>query len=157
MPFNVRRFSFGCSNQDLSWTSSTQVAGDVPSAAVPGTYKLRVTIDGQSATSQQTFSFVSTGPSISSLSPTSAKPSQPALLTIGGANFDSPVSEVTLLGQQNQGQHPAASFTRVSSSQITATTPAGLPVGQYRIRVTADGEQAVSSSLFSSVLGPVIW
>ena len=142
---------------NLVWTSAQQVAGDVPASAVPGTYKLRVTIDGQSADSQQTFSFVSTGPSISAVSPASAKPSRPAAITIDGAYFDLPISEVTLIGQQNQGQRAVASFTRVSTSQITATTPAGLPVGQYRIRVTADGEQAVSDSLFSSVLGLVVW
>jgi len=38
-------YDYDLDNQ--SWTSSQQISGDVPAAATPGTYKIRVVIDGQ--------------------------------------------------------------------------------------------------------------
>jgi len=140
-----------------SWTSSKQISGDVPAAATPGTYKIRVVIDGQAGMSQETFAVNSTLPLVSSISPPQGKPSQPLSLTIIGQNFDAPVTEVTFIGQRNQGERPAAGFTRISSTEIQATPPGNLPVGRYRLRITADGESAVSDVTFSSILGPVVW
>ena len=55
------------------------------------------------------------------------------------------------------GLEAAASFTRISGTEITATPPGTLPVGRYRIRVTADGESTVSDGEYACRLGPVVW
>ena len=146
---------YSLSNQ--TWVSSQEVRGDVPAAAVPGNYCLRVTVDGQSSDSRETFAFNSSGPAVTSLVPSGSKPSAQAVVAISGSGFDEPVTEVTLVGQAAQGERAAASYTRVSGTEITATPPANLPLGPYRIRVTADGETSVSQDTFSSVVGPAVW
>jgi len=140
-----------------TWISSQEVRGDVPVAALPGTYRLRVTIDGQSADIQETFAFNSSGPTVTSIAPSSSKPSSQAVVTISGSGFNAPITEVTLVGQAAQGERAAASYTRVSGTEITATPPANLPLGPYRVRVTADGETTVSQDIFASVAGPAVW
>lgn len=140
-----------------TWVISQEVKGDVPAEALPGTYIIRVTISGQSADSQGTFAFNDPGPSISSLSPANAKVSQGHVLTINGSNFNSPVTQVALVGQANQGEKSPDSFTLVSTTQITASLPTNLPIGPYRVRVVADGNSTLSEQTFSSVVGPVVW
>lgn len=148
------------SDYDLSnqiWTSSQQVKGDVPGAAQPGTYRLRVTIDGQSCDSQETFDYNSPGPLVTSINPSSAKPSQIPVLTISGSGFEAPVIEVSFVGQATQGERSAAGFTRVSSTEITATAPSNLASGSYKLRITANGLSSVSGQTFRCKLGPATW
>jgi len=142
---------------DQTWIGGQEVRGDLPGGAAYGTYRIRVTIDGQSCLSQDTFAFNPSGPYISSISPESGKAAQQPVITIAGQNFDPPVSEVVLVGQKSQGEKAAASFTRISGTEITATPPGTLPVGRYRIRVTADGESMVSDGEYACRLGPVVW
>lgn len=140
-----------------TWVGSQQVKGNVPADIQPGIYLIRVTIDGQSADSSETFAFIDPGPSISSISPAQIKTSKSFTLTINGSNFDSPVSEVALIGQANQGEKNLASFTRISSTQITASLPSGTPIGPYRVRIVSDGNMTLSQQILRIVLGPVVW
>ncbi len=146
-----------CELVNQSWISGAEVRGDLPAGADYGTYRVRVTIDGQSCLSQGTFVYNPSGPYISSISPESGKAPQQPEITITGLNFDPPVSEVVFVGQKNQGEKAAASFTRISGTEITATPPGTLPVGRYRIRVTADDEATVSDDEYACRLGPVVW
>jgi hypothetical protein len=140
-----------------TWISGTQVRGDLPASAAYGTYRLQVTIDGQSCTSSETFAYYPSGPYIASITPGLGKAMNPPTVSLQGYNFNSPVTEVVLVGQANQGEHAAASFTRVSSSQITAVPPLELPLGRYRVRVIAGGATTLSDGEYCCRLGPVVW
>ena len=140
-----------------TWISAQEVRADLHPEIQPGTYRVRVTIDGLYVDSLQTFAFNSPSPTISSLSPTSSKPSHPPILEITGANLDAPVTQVALIGQAHQGEKNAVSVTRISSTQITATLPSNLPLGSYRVRVVSNGNPVISDQVYRCAVGPVVW
>ena len=129
--------------------SDTQITAVAPVEAA-GTVNITVTtVAGTSATSaQDQFTFV-VPPTVSSISPTSGPIKGGTVVTITGSNF-------TAASAVKFGSTAATSVTVDSSTQITATAPAG-EVGMVNITVSTSGvvSSATASDQFT-YLGPLV-
>ena len=110
---------------------------------IGATGSVTVTTSAGTATSSGTFSYFPM-PSISSFTPTSGGGGK--VVTITGANFTG-ATAVTI------GGTPAASFSVVSATSITATVGGG---ATGTIAVTTPGGTATSSGSFTFIPGPAI-
>ena len=118
-----------------TYVSSTQLTATVPLGVTAGT--ITVQTGGGIASSSSNFSFNS--PTISSFSPSSATCN--TQLTINGTNFNSSSMVVKFNGI-------TANHTYVSSTQLTATVPAGSTSGVITVQ-TCNASTASSSSNFT--------
>lgn len=121
--------------------SNTQMAVVVPSGARTG--RMVVTTPAGSATSSEVFTVNVPMPTISSFTPRSALVG--AVITIMGTNFTGTTAV-------SFGTTPAASFTVVSATQITAVVPSGVSSGALSV-VTPSG-RATSSTTFALLIPP---
>ncbi|MBP7999874.1 MAG: IPT/TIG domain-containing protein [Chloroflexi bacterium] len=76
---------------------------------------------------------VASAPEVYSTNPVSGTIDAPTNITITGFNF---MPGATVALQSGATTHPLGSVTYISSSQLTAIVPAGLPVGLYDVVVT---------------------
>jgi hypothetical protein len=120
--------------------SSTQLSVIVPSSARTGLIK--VTVNGKSAVSDESFMVVKPKPIIESFSPTSGSLSIPTNVSITGMNFSPVLSE-------NSASLNGVQLTVVSATNtaLVVTVPAGASSG--RIQVSVSGVTVVSSSDFT--------
>jgi hypothetical protein len=119
---------FGSVSAVFTYLSSTQLVAVAPVQG-PGVVDVRVTTPGGTSPNTVADDFTCTGtpvPTVTSVSPASGPVG--TTVTITGTNFTGATS-VTFGGV-------AASFTVVSSTQITATVPSGVPAGVVDVRVT---------------------
>jgi hypothetical protein len=125
----------GVNTSSYSVNSDTQITASVPSGATTG--PITVTAPGgQASSAPAPFTVTAQTPTISSFSPNKGRVGQS--VTINGTNFTG-ATNVAFNGT-------AAAFTVISSTQISATVPAGATTGQ--ISVTTPGGTATSSSSF---------
>ncbi|GIW13476.1 MAG: hypothetical protein KatS3mg062_0915 [Tepidiforma sp.] len=131
--------AFGSVSATFTYISSTQVVAVAPVQGA-GTVDVRVTTPGGTSPNTAADDFTCTGtpvPTVTSVSPASGAAG--TTVTITGTNFTG-VTSVTFGGV-------AASFTVVSSTQITATVPTGVAAGVVDVRVTnAAGTSANTSA-----------
>ncbi len=129
---------FGGVTATATVNSTTQITATVPANAVTG--QISVTTANGTGTSADTFTV---GPSITSFTPLQGAVGAPVVIT--GKNF---IGVTTVKFNTTS----ATAFTVNSSTQITATVPAGATTG--KITTTNDAGSAVSTSNF--IPGPWI-
>src|SRR5262249_10342654 len=118
--------------------SGTKLSSVIPAAylKIPGTAQIGIynLLDGgQSATIPFTITSAPSGPSITSLSPSSAQTKGAAFtMTVDGAGF---VNGAVVKWTQN-GQTTALSTQYVSAVRLTASVPAGLLQSPGNVQVT---------------------
>ncbi|WP_198539665.1 IPT/TIG domain-containing protein, partial [Chloracidobacterium thermophilum] len=139
---NVTNVRFNGVNATFTVASTTQITATVPAEATTG--PITVTTTGGTATATPNF-IVTTGPTppiITNFTP----PSGPVgtVVSIFGANFAN-VTNVRFNGVN-------ATFTVASTTQITATVPAGATTGP--ITVTTTGGTATATPNFIVTTGP---
>jgi large repetitive protein len=119
---------------NVNFVSATQITATAPAGA--GLVDITVTTAGETSTtsSNDQFSYV---PSVASVSPTSGVGSGGTVVTIDGAGF-------TAASTVDFGTTAATHVTFVSTTQISATAPAG--AGLADITVTTAGETSATSS-----------
>ncbi len=133
---------------NLTVVSDTKITADSPA----GTGVVDVTVTtpgGTSATSSADhFSYIAT-PAVTGLSPTSGPAAGGTLVTITGTNF-------TGASVVDFGTNPATNLTVVSSTKITADSPAGS--GVVDVTVTTPGGTSGTSSAdhFSYIAAPAV-
>ncbi|WP_322797105.1 Calx-beta domain-containing protein [Tepidiforma sp.] len=129
---------FGTVQATFAYVSSTQITAVAPVQGA-GVVDVRVTTPGGTSPNTAADDFTCTGtpiPTVTGLNPTSGPIG--TTVTITGTNFTGATS-VTFGGV-------TASFTVVSSTQITATVPAGTPAGVVDVRVTNATGTSVNTS-----------
>ncbi|HET7710489.1 MAG TPA: IPT/TIG domain-containing protein, partial [Thermoanaerobaculia bacterium] len=138
---------FGNANAiSASVTSSTSITAVAPAQEAG---KVNVTVtnpDGTSATFDG-YTYQSTAPTISAISPDAGPIAGGTVVTISGSNFQNGVTV-------RFGSTPAASVTFVSSSQLTVITPP-LSAGPVTVTVTnPNGETVTTSYLYTGPIPP---
>ena len=129
-------------------SGSTQLSVTTPAHAAGQADVVVTNPDGQSATVQNGFTYVS-GPSISGVSPSSGPAPGGTSVTITGGNFGGPGTTATFGGVP-------ATVTGGSFTTLTVTTPAHA-AGAVAVTVTnPDGQSATSANAFTYVAGPAI-
>ena len=123
--------------------SSTSVTAVTP-AGTAGLTSVAVTTPGGTATLPSAFTFVVPAPTIESISPTSGSTLGGTAITITGTNLTD-ASSVTV------GGVAATDVVVVSSTSVTAVTPAG-SVGAKDVVVTTPGGSATLPSAFTFVV-----
>jgi hypothetical protein len=131
----------------FSVVSDTQITATTP-AGTAGPTGVSVTTVGGTATDSGGFTYV-TPPTITGVDPTSGPIAGGTTVTVTGTNF-------TGASAVDFGTSAATSFSVVSDTQITATTPAGT-AGPTGVSVTTVGGTATDSGGFTYVCqAPVI-
>jgi Putative Ig domain/IPT/TIG domain len=90
-----------------------------------------------------------TAPIITSVSPTTFNGEQGTLFTINGANFDN--APVVKFVTSSGTEYAAAATSRVSSTQLTATTPQDFTVANEPLKVKVTNESGLSITLDSAI------
>src|SRR5690348_9874099 len=128
-------------------TNSTTITATTPANAA-GAVAVTVTVNGQSGSLASGFTYV-VPPTVSSVSPNSGSTTGGTAVTIMGTNFASGAS-VTF------GTAAATNVVVASSTQITATTPAG-SAGAVTVTVTNPGAQSGAlTNGFTYVVVPTV-
>lgn len=122
----------GIAATNVAVSSSTTMTATTPAGNV-GAATVVVTVNGQSASLTGGFTYIGT-PTVTGLSPGSGTTAGGTPVTITGSNFASGAT-VTF------GTAAATNVTVVSSTSITATTPAG-SAGPVAVTVTNQGAQS---------------
>ena len=119
--------------------TNTEVTVTVPSCPTAALDAFSLTYDGQTLTTDYTYTSASTSSSLISVSPSSASPVQKAIMTITGTGFgtDSSVVDVRLADYENSKFYPMRILT-ITDTEIQCGIPGGLP-GSYQVEVTVDG------------------
>lgn len=123
---------------NVAFVSPTQLTAVSPAGT--GAVNVRVTtVEGTSAIAAgNQFTYVAPTPTVTSISPNSGPPEGGITVTINGTNFTAG-STVAF------GANPATNVTFVSSTQLTATAPAG--TGTINVRVTTvEGTSAIAAA-----------
>ena len=126
----------------FSVTSPTVVTATAKAHAA-ATVKLSVTTPGGTATSTETFAFVSSGPTITSFTPTSGPTTGGTTVTVDGTGF-------TGASAVKFGTTTAATFTVTSATTVTAKTKAHA-AATVKLVVTTSGGTATSTDSFDFV------
>jgi hypothetical protein len=126
--------------------SSTQITCVTP-AGNPGAVNVAVTVNGETGTLTNGFTYVAV-PTVTSVSPSNGPIAGGTEVTITGTNFATGAT-VTF------GSAAATNVTVVSATQITATTPAG-SAGSVTVTVTVSGLSGSLSSGFAYVVAPTV-
>jgi hypothetical protein len=127
---------------NVTVVSPTVIAVVTPPHAA-GTVDVEVATPSGVATGASLFTFVAAGPTVTAVSPNSGSTTGGTTVTITGTGF----AGATAVRFDNT---PAVSFTVVSPTTITATTPAHEP-GGVNVRVTTPRGTAAGFSLFTYV------
>ena len=125
-------------------TNATSMTAKTPSSSTAGAKPVVVTTSNGSSTQTITFTYVAPVPTITSIAPTSGPTSGGTAFTITGTNL-SGASSVTV------GGAAATSVVVVSSTSITAVTPAGT-AGAQSVTATTPGGNATKASAFTYVV-----
>ena len=143
----------------VSVGSPSQLTAVVPSGIDLGTWEVRVTADGgTSPIAGVTFDVTSTPPpTVTGITPNLGSAATPTPVTINGTVF---VGTVT--ARLDDPATTALTGVVVGSlSQLTATVPAGVAVGTWEVRVTADGGTSpvagVTFDVTGTYTGPAIY
>jgi len=146
----VTAVKFGLNDAaSFSFVSTTSITAATP-AGVAGGVAVSVTTPGGTATSAGAYTYVP-APQITSLSLTSGPTAGGTDVVIAGANFGSSASELTAV---KFGGVNATSFLWLSTTQISATTPAGS--GAADVAVTIGGSTVTSTGAFTYIAAPQI-
>jgi pimeloyl-ACP methyl ester carboxylesterase len=135
----------GTAATSVTVVSSTQITATTPAHGAGAVNVVVTNADAQSATLTSGFTFVVPAPTITAITPTSGTTAGGTAATITGANFNSGAS-VTI------GGAAATSVTVVSSTQITATTPAHAAVAANVVVANPDAQSATLTSGFTFVV-----
>jgi hypothetical protein len=132
----------GTAATNVTFVSATQVTARTP-AGTAGARDVQITNpDGQSATRTGAFTYNTAAPTLTSVSPASGPTTGGTTITLTGTGF---VSGATV----RVGGNNATNVVFVSSTQLTARTPAG-NAGARNVRVTnPDGRYATRSGAFT--------
>lgn len=125
--------------------SDSELQITIPPHSNPGNYVLTVVTTGGSVMLDDLWVVVAGAPVISEVSPSAGSQSGGTLLTITG-NYFASTSSVTIDGA-------SVSFTEVSDTEITFTTPAHAP-GAVAIVVTTPGGSATASDGYTYTYDP---
>jgi len=136
----------GATATSFTVDSQTQITATTPPRNHPGAVSVLVTTAG-GTNWERWFTYVSP-PTISAVTPATGSTIGGSVVTITGTNL-SGASSVSF------GGTAATSFTVDSSTQITATTPAG-SAGTVSVLVTTSGGTTAANTLFTYVLPPTI-
>ena len=129
--------------------SSTQVTATVTAALIAAEGTAGITVQETAGTSSPAVTFTILGPTISSLSPTSASAGGAQFtLTVNGSNFIS--------GNAVKWNSTSLTTTYISSSQLTATVTSGLIALPTTASITVTGSTGTSPAKSFSVYGPTI-
>ncbi len=120
----------GVTATSFTVVSATQITATTP-AHVAGTFNVRVTNAGATSTAVAADQFTYLAPAVTGVSPTAGSTAGGDVITITGSNFIG----ITAV---HVGGVLATSFSVVSATQITATTPAHA-AGTVDVRVTNAG------------------
>jgi hypothetical protein len=135
--------SFNGTSAATTFVSATKLTAVVPVNATTGT--ISVTYDGKSATSASTFTVA---PVITGFSPNEGEAA--TTVTINGRNFSTAANgNIVKFGDQ------IATVTPVSTTQLTATVPAGVS-GVVSISITVAAQTHTATSTFKVLQAPIV-
>jgi YVTN family beta-propeller protein len=145
----------------LNVVDDTTLTAVVPSGITPGLYNVQVTNPvGTNLTSAVQFQVTSSAtppPTVTAITPTSGSDATATPVTIDGTNF---IGTVTAR-LDDPGTTAMTGVVVVSPTQITAEVPAGIALGTWEVRVTADGGTSpvagVTFDVVSLYTGPAIY
>lgn len=149
----------GVPTHDLSgsYQNPTLVEGTVSSSVPVGEYTVRVNLSGKYADSAAKFVVNSVGPVVTSVEgDTGAGFSKHAKrwVYLNGSNLTAPLTSITLLGQEGQGDFALTSVqTVVAGSKIKGWLEGPIPPGLYKAKAEVTGGTAYSP-VFTVSLGP---
>ena len=138
--------SFGSAAANVVVVSSTSITATTP-AGVGGAATVTVTVNGQSGILANGFTYVAP-PTVSGVSPNSGPTTGGTGVTITGTNFAADATATF-------GSAAATNVVVVSSTQITATTPAG-SAGAVTVTVTASGQSGSLTNGFTYAVPPTV-
>jgi hypothetical protein len=130
--------------QNIAKISDTQLQVQVP-AGTAGTAAVVVTFGSTQVTSTKSYTYVG-APTITSISPVTGSHTGGTTITITGFVPGDPTS--VIIGTGSSSAAAATNVTVVSSTRITAVTPA-LPAGQNYVVVSDDGGAALAPQFFT--------
>ncbi|MGC1265311.1 MAG: IPT/TIG domain-containing protein [Candidatus Acidiferrum sp.] len=134
--------------------SATEITAVSPAGSV-GAVTVTVTAGGQNGSLANGFTYVNP-PTVTSVSPTSGSANGGTNVTIMGTNFAAGATVTFGAGRQGgDGNANATNVVVVSSTEITATTPAGNP-GAVNEAVTVNGETGTLTNGFTYVAVPTV-
>jgi IPT/TIG domain/Chitobiase/beta-hexosaminidase C-terminal domain len=122
--------------------SGTQITATTPAGSA-GAATVTVTVNGQAGSLANGFTYIAP-PTVTSVSPSTGTTAGGTSVTITGTNFGAGAT-VTF------GSNAATNVVVVSSTQITATTPAG-SIGAVTVTVTANGQSGSLTNGFTYVV-----
>lgn len=130
--------------------SETSITATVPSSKTAGTYDVVVTnSDSQSGSKTDAFEVALPAPAITSVSPSSGASGQATNITITGTGYQTFGTTLVTL-EASEKTTISATVTVDSTTQITASVPAGKVSGTYSVKVTnPDAQFATKSDAFS--------
>jgi len=131
----------GAAASNVVVASSTQITATTPAGSA-GSATVTVTVGGQSGSLSSAFTY-GVPATVSSISPSSGSTAGGTAVTITGTNFAAGAT-VTI------GPNAATNVVVVSSTQITATTPAGT-AGAATVTITIGGQSGSLSNAFTYV------
>ena len=151
---NAQQVLFGTTPANsFTVISDTSVSATVPAGTSGGVTVSVTTAGGTSASgSGSTYTYNATAPAISAVGPNAGPTAGGTTVNITGTNLNG-VSAV------NFGSTPAADFTVVSATQVTATAPAGTAGASDITVTTPSGTSATSSAdqfTFADAAAPVV-
>ncbi|MFZ5968066.1 MAG: S-layer homology domain-containing protein [Bacillota bacterium] len=141
-----------------SSASTASLTAAVPTGLPAGTYKVRVTVGGNSVTSSGTFTVVAASddlPTITSISTAGASLEEGAIsgnIVITGTNFSETAADNGVYIINNATAQiigSAVTPSLASATSLTAAIPTGLSAGTYKVRVTVGGNSVTSSGTFT--------
>ncbi|PKL70014.1 MAG: hypothetical protein CVV30_01175 [Methanomicrobiales archaeon HGW-Methanomicrobiales-1] len=150
--------SFGVTIGGIAATSvvrvnSTHITAVTPASSPPGSTGARNVVitnnDGQTATGTNAYTYVTLPPTFTTITPTSGPTTGGTSVTIIGGNFVSGGSFGVTIGGA-----AATSVVRVSSTQITAVTPAGTAGAKNVVITNNDGQTATGTNAYTYIAVP---
>ncbi|MCZ6691968.1 MAG: IPT/TIG domain-containing protein [Planctomycetota bacterium] len=137
----------------LTTVNDTTIIGAVPSGITPGLYNVQVTTQaGTNLTSAVQFRVTSSAtppPAVTQITPNNGMETVSTSVTINGSDF---IGTVTAW-LEDPATTMLTGVTAVSTSQIMATVPAGIAIGMWEVRVSADGGTSPVAGVTFSVTG----
>lgn len=150
--------SFGVTIGGIAATSvvrvnSTHITAVTPASSPPGSTGARNVVitnnDGQTATGTGAYSYVNPPPTFTTITPTYGPTTGGTPVTIVGTNFVSGGSFGVTIGGA-----AATSVVQVSSTQITAVTPAGTAGARNVVITNNDGQTATGTGAYTYIAVP---
>ncbi|WP_161490891.1 MULTISPECIES: IPT/TIG domain-containing protein [unclassified Ensifer] len=133
---------FGTANATVTAANATQLTVTTPAGSA-GAVDVSVTVNSQTATLSNAYTYVVPAPTITSVSPASGSIAGGTSITITGTNLTG-ATDVTV------GGAAAGNVTVVSDTQVAATTPAGA-VGAADVAVTTPTGSGTATGAFTYV------